>query len=155
MAKSPPELNNPALKKYGLTRPDFKVNSPNLSTTSQSTNSYSKIRSVRYGASSATTFTANELADLSLWDTTLGGNIGTINKGNTNPSGDAVTISFSGDKYHYIVYDSSRSNLSNITTSGFGVLGSFAVTTVGDYKIYKTTTLQAGGAGSSITYTLS
>ena len=129
-------------------------NSPNLSTTSQSTNSYSKIRSVRYGASSATTFTANELADLSLWDTTLGGNIGTINKGNTNPSGDAVTISFSGDKYHYIVYDSSRSNLSNITTSGFGVLGQFTVSTVGQYKIYRTTTLQAGGVGSSITYNL-
>ena len=129
-------------------------NSPNLSTTSQRTNSYSKIRSVRYGASAATTFTANELADLSLWDSTLGGNIGTINKGNTNPSGDAVTISFSGDKYHYIVYDSSRSNLSNITTSGFGVLGQFTVSTVGQYKIYRTTTLQAGGVGSSITYNL-
>ena len=80
--------------------------------------------------------------------------MGTIDKGNTNPSGDAVTISFSGDKYNYIVYDSSRSNLSNISTSGFGVLGQFTLTTVGDYKIYRTTTLQAGGAGSSITYNL-
>ena len=39
-------------------------------------------------------------------------------------------------------------------TSGFGVLGQFTLTTVGDYKIYRTTTLQAGGAGSSITYNL-
>ena len=68
--------------------------------------------------------------------------------------GDSLTISWSGDKYHYIVYDSSRSNLSNITTSGFGVLGQFSVTTIGQYKVYKTNTLQAGGGGSSITYDL-
>ena len=129
-------------------------NSPDTSTTRTTTNNYTKIRSVRFGASASTEFTAIQLADLSLWDNTIGGTVGTINKGNTNPSGDAVTISFSGDKYHYIVYDSSRSNLSNISTSGFGVLGQFTLTTVGDYKIYRTTTLQAGGAGSSITYNL-
>jgi hypothetical protein len=130
------------------------LNDPQLTTSRSSSRTYSKIRSVRFGASAVETFTQAELEDLASWDTSLGGDIGTIDKGNTNPSGDSVTIAWSGDKYHYIVFDASRSNLSNITTSGFGVLGSFAVTTVGDYKIYKTTTLQAGGAGSSITYTL-
>ena len=130
------------------------LNDPQLTTSRSSSRTYSKIRSVRFGASAVETFTQAELEDLASWDTSLGGDIGTINKGNTNPSGDSVTIAWSGDKYHYIVFDASRSNLSDITTSGFGVLGSFAVTTVGDYKIYKTTTLQAGGAGSSITYTL-
>ena len=129
-------------------------NSPDIDTTRTDTDNYSKIRSVRFGASTLTTFNTSQLSDLAFWDTTIGGDIGTINKGNTNPSGDSVTISWSGDKYHYIVYDSSRSNLSNITTSGFGVLGQFSVTTVGQYKIYKTNTLQAGGAGSSITYDL-
>ena len=129
-------------------------NDPDTNTTRTTTNTYSKIRSVRYGASALTTFTVEQLADLSLWETTIGGNIGTIDKGNTNPSGDQVTITFSGDKYHYIVYDSSRSNLSNITTSGFGVLGQFSVTTIGQYKVYRTNTLQAGGNGSSITYNL-
>jgi hypothetical protein len=129
-------------------------NSPDLTTTSTTTNTYSKIRSLRYGASAATSFTAGELETLALWDTTLGGTIGTIVKGTTTASGQSVTISWSGDKFHYIVFNSSLSNLSNITTSGFGVLGSFAVTTVGQYKVYKTTTLQAGGAGSSITYIL-
>ena len=129
-------------------------NSPNTNTTRQTTNSFTKIRSVRFGASATTAFTAEQLADLSLWDTNIGGTVGTIDKGNTNPSGDAVTISFSGDKFHYIVYDSSRSDLSNITTSGFGVLGQFTKTTVGSYKVYRTTTLQAGGGGSSITYNL-
>ena len=129
-------------------------NSPNTDTTRTRTNTYSKIRSVRFGASTLTTFNTSQLSDLAFWDTTIGGEVGTIDKGNTNPSGDSLTISWSGDKYHYIVYDSSRSNLSNITTSGFGVLGQFSVTTIGQYKVYKTNTLQAGGAGSSITYDL-
>lgn len=129
-------------------------NNPDLTTTSTTTNTYSKIRSLRYGASSATSFTSGELETLALWDTTLGGSIGTIVKGTTTASGQSVTISWTGDKFHYIVFNSSLSNLSNITTNGFGVLGSFTVTTVGQYKVYKTTTLQAGGAGSSITYIL-
>jgi hypothetical protein len=129
-------------------------NSPDLTTTSTATTTYTKIRSLRYGASSQTSFTAQELENLALWDTTLGGTIGTIVKGTTTASGQSVTISWSGDKYHYIVFNSSLSNLSNITTSGFGVLGQFSVTTVGQYKVYKTNTLQAGGGGSSITYVL-
>lgn len=130
-------------------------NEPQLSKTKNSSRTYSKIRSVRYGASADTSFTQTELEDLSSWDTTLGGSIGTIIKGDTNPSGNSVTISWSGDKYHYIVFDSSRSNLSNITTNGFGVLGQFSVSTVGSYKVYRTNTLQAGAGGSSITYVLS
>jgi trimeric autotransporter adhesin len=129
-------------------------NVPDTTTTSTATTTYTKIRSLRYGASAATAFTAGELENIGAWDTTIGGTIGTIVKGTTTASGQSVTISWTGDKYHYIVFNSSLSNLSNITTSGFGVLGSFAVTTVGQYKVYKTTTLQAGGAGSSITYIL-
>jgi hypothetical protein len=129
-------------------------NIPDTTTTSTTTATYSKIRSLRYGASAATSFTAGELENLALWDTTLGGTIGTIAKGTTTASGQSVTISWTGDKYHYIVFNSSLSNLTNITSSGFGVFGTFAVTTVGQYKVYKTSLLQAGGAGSSITYTL-
>ena len=129
-------------------------NSPDLTTTSTATTTYTKIRSLRYGASTATSFTATELENIGAWDTTLGGTIGTIAKGTTTASGQSVTISWTGDKYHYIVFNSSLSNLTNITTGGFGVFGSFAVTTVGQYKVYKIGTLQAGGAGSSITYVL-
>lgn len=129
-------------------------NDPQLSTSRNSTTTYSKIRSVRYGASAATSFTQAELETLSDWDTTLGGSVGTIDKGNTNPSGDSITITWSGDKYHYIVFDSNRSNLTSIVTSGFEVISQFSVTTVGDYKVYKTDTLQAGGSSTNITYTL-
>jgi hypothetical protein len=129
-------------------------NIPDLTTTSTTTTTYTKIRSLRHGASVATSFSAGELENIGVWDTTIGGTIGTIVKGTTTASGQSVTISWTGDKFHYIVFDSARANLTNITTSGFGVLGSFALTTVGQYKVYKTTTLQAGGAGSSITYVL-
>jgi hypothetical protein len=129
-------------------------NVPDTTTTSTATTTYTKIRSLRYGASAATSFTQGELENLATWDTTLGGTIGTVAKGTTTASGQSVTISWTGDKYHYIVFNSSLSNLTNITTGGFGVFGSFAVTTVGQYKVYKTSLLQAGGAGSSITYIL-
>jgi hypothetical protein len=130
-------------------------NSSDLTTTSTTTNTYSKIRSLRHGASAATSFTAGELENIGVWDTTIGGTIGTIVKGTTTASGQSVTISWTGDKFHYIVFNSSLSNLTDIKTgTGFGVFDSFAVTTVGQYKVYKTTTLQAGGAGTSITYVL-
>jgi hypothetical protein len=129
-------------------------NVPDTTTTSTANTTYTKIRSLRYGASAATSFTAGELENIGAWDTTLGGTIGTIAKGTTTASGASVTISWTGDKYHYIVFDSARANLTNITTGGFGVFGSFTLTTVGSYKVYKIGTLQAGGAGSSITYIL-
>ena len=129
-------------------------NNPPLTTTTSTTTTYTKIVSLRYGAASDSSFTEAQLDNVSVWDSTLGGSIGTIVKGTVNPSGQSVTIAWTGDKYHYIVYSGSRSNLTNITTSGFGVLGSFSVSTVGNYKVYRTTTLQAGGAGNSITYVL-
>ena len=129
-------------------------NSPALTTTSTNSFTYTKIRSLRYGASTATSFTSTELENLALWDTTLGGSVGTISKGTTTASGQTLTITWTGDKYHYIVYNSSLASLTNITTGGFGVFSSFTLTTVGNYKIYRINTLQSGGAGTSITYVL-
>jgi len=129
-------------------------NIPDTTTTSTATTTYTKIRSLRHGASAATSFTAGELENVGAWDTTLGGTIGTIVKGTTTASGQSLTITWTGDKFHYIVFDSARANLTSITTSGFGVLGQFTLSTVGQYKVYKSNTLQAGGAGSSITYIL-
>jgi hypothetical protein len=77
-----------------------------------------------------------------------------IVKGTTTASGQTLTISWTGDKYLYIVFDSARANLTGISTSGFAVLGQFTLSTVGQYKVYRTNLLNAGGAGSSITYIL-
>ena len=129
-------------------------NNPALTTTSTATFTYTKIRSLRYGASAATSFTAAELENASAWDITLGGTVGTISKGTTTATGQTLTITWTGDKYHYIAFNSSLASLTNITTGGFGVFSSFTLTTVGGYKVYRSNTLQAGGAGTSITYVL-
>ena len=129
-------------------------NSPALITQSINSFTYTKIRSLRYGASAATSFTSTELENLALWDTTLGGTVGTVSKGTTTASGQTLTITWTGDKYHYIAFNSSLASLTNITTGGFGVFSSFTLTTVGQYKVYRINTLQAGGAGTSITYVL-
>ena len=129
-------------------------NIPQIFTNKQSSRTYSVIRSVRYGALASSSLTQSEIENLDAWDTTLGGSAGIINKGTVNPNGDSGTFSWSGDKYHYIIYNSSQSDLTDITTSGFGVFGQFSKSTVGDYTVYITNDLQAGGAGTSITYDL-
>ena len=105
-------------------------NISDLTTTSTATTTYTKIRSLRYGASVATSFTAGELENIGAWDTTLGGTIGTIAKGTVTASGQSVTITHTGDKYHYIVFNSSLSNLTNITTGGFGAALLYTITVV-------------------------
>jgi hypothetical protein len=129
-------------------------NVPALTTTTSTSTTYTKIRSLRYGATDTGSYTSAQMETLSLWDTSLGGNVGTILKGTTTASGQSVTITWTGDKYHYIAYNSALANLTNITAAGFGVLSAFTLTTVGSYKVYRTNVLQAGGSGTSITYVL-
>ena len=121
---------------------------------------FTRIRSLRYGASADADLDITELRDIDAWDTTLGGDVGSIEKGTTNPVGQNFQFTWSGDKYHYIIYDSARANLSDIkeTDTQFSVLSSFGggpYATVGDYKIYRTTDVQAGYSGTTIKYTLS
>ena len=129
-------------------------NSPALTTTSTSTTTYTKIRSLRSGASLSSSFTQNQLENLSAWDTTLGGTVGTIQKGTTTATGQTAVINWTGSLYQYIAYNSSLANLTAINASGFNVSASFTLTTVGSYKVYRTTDLQAGNAGTTVTYTL-
>ena len=142
--------NNPALKPS---------NSVLASRTSANT-VYTRIRSLRVGASAQVGFTANELYDLASWDTTLGGTIGTISKGTTNPNNYNADITWTGDKYQYIVYDASRADLASIKerSTQFDVLpttfGGAVYATVGGYKIYKSTQLQAGYGGTTAEYVL-
>ena len=130
-------------------------NDPQLFVSRTTTTTFTKIISLRHGASATAAFTQAQFENLGNWDTSLNGDIGTIVKGDENPVGNTVSITWTGDKYHYIVYDGSRSDLSGISTSGFAVLGQFTKSTVGDYKVYRTTALQAGGSGTTIEYVLS
>ena len=129
-------------------------NSPALVTAITSTSTFTKIRSLRSGASVSSSFTQAEIENISGWDTTIGGSIGTILKGTTTVSGQSVTINWTGDKFHYIVYDLSRPALTNITAAGFGVFSAFTSFSLSQYRVYKTNLLQAGGTGTTITYVL-
>lgn len=131
------------------------LNIPDLEIEKYDTETYTKIISVRYGASTSASFSEGELLDLAYWDTSLGGTIGTIDKGVTSPSGDDGVITWTGDKYHYIVYDAQEDDLVTVVAGGFDVLNAFTSSIVGDYKVYKTIQLQSGYSGTSITYTLS
>ena len=131
------------------------LNIPDLEIEKYDTETYTKIISVRYGASPSSSFSEGELLDLAYWDTSLGGSIGTIDKGVTSPSGDDGVITWTQDKYHYIVYDALEADLVTIVAGGFDVLNAFTSSIVGDYKVYKTNQLQSGYSGTSITYTLS
>ena len=87
------------------------------------------------------------------------GSVGNIYKGTTTATGQSVTIDWTGDKYLYIVYNSSLSNLTAINIGAINVLGTGGTftnppSTVGNYKVYRSVFLQAGGAGTSITFNL-
>ena len=136
-------------------------NSPAQVTSSFASSTYSKIISLRYGASDSSSFTQAELENLALWDTTLGGTIGTIALGTVNPSGQNISLTWSGNKYQYIIINTAYS-LTEINTQTGNVLdnsgasGSFSSTPtiVGQYKIYRTNAKQAGGGGAIQPYGL-
>lgn len=118
------------------------------------TRTYSRIISVRGGASANTTFTESELQNLNNWVSGNGSvEGGVISKGTTNPNGASVSITWTGNKYQYIVYDASRANLTAIKDAALnlnvlGPEGAFTglFATVGGYKIYRTDQPQAGPA---------
>ena len=94
--------------------------------------------------------TEAELLDVADWT----GNGGTLDFNNQNPNGDTFTISWSGDKYIYIVMDDAYT-LNAISIDGFGSIGAFTTGTIGGYRFYVTTFIQSGGGGSSADYELS
>jgi hypothetical protein len=135
------------------------TNDPQRFISTTATTTYNRIRSLRFGASAASSFTLAELQDLTLWDTTLGGTIGTIRKGTISPSGQTVSITWSGDKYHYIIYNSSQPDLTVISSGGVNTIALWTLSTVESpsnvrYKVYRTTDLQTGGTSKTATYVL-
>ena len=123
------------------------ANSP-TATTSTSTSfqpAYTRIISVRYGVSAATGFDLNQLQNLALWDTTLGGTIGTIVKGTIDPNNYQFTITTSGN-YIYIVIPSSYTltGIINVNNSNANDISVFAAPiTTGGYKVYRSNNVSA------------
>lgn len=131
------------------------TNSPTATTSTGDSFSYSRITSLRFGASSTSSFSPTQLQDLALWDTTLGGSIGTIRKGTTNPSGQTITINTVdtvGGSYLYIIY--SGSPLSTIVQNLQNVTNNFTTYVTGsspEYRVYRSNGLVYGTTTLSLT----
>jgi len=147
--------NDPALKpsNFAAARPVSAVTT------------YKKVRSLRYGASAQPSFTYNELLDIESWDTSLGGSIGTIDKGKNTKSeinNQFVNINWQGLLYQYVIYDGSIDNLDSFDINGANYSASFdAGNIVLDnngqpaYKVYRTIVKQyAASPGLTATYKL-
>lgn len=124
------------------------LNSTNITSTVFDSITYTKVRSLRYGTS-PTVFDATSksiLENLALWDTTLGGNIGTITNITGSVSNYPFTITWNGNYYHYIIMDSALT-LTSLSINGVPIANisdQFTnITTTGGtpaYKIYRSNT---------------
>ena len=131
-------------------------NSPALTTTTTTTTTYNKIRSIRYGTI-ATNLTASVsqswLENLSNWDTTLGGTIGTVVKGTVDPTTSGYTApSLTTSGNHFIFVIDNTYTLTSILNTGANLndLSVFTLSTVGPYKVYYST----NPSSATITYRL-
>ena len=123
-------------------------NTPQLTRTKTSTATSGRIRSLRYGTSTATSFSESEIQDIDEWVN----NIGTIVVGTTNPNNQQFTITTSAE-YIYIIYDKNQSDLNgilNVNNSNSNDLGVYTKTEVGNYNVYRSNNLST----TSILYKL-
>lgn len=122
------------------------------STVVTTTKTYSRVTSLRSGAApNSASFTEAELLNLTAW--TGGSEVqnGTINFGtgiSTISANTNVTIVNSTSAYLYIIYSNSVNDLTNIKQGGFDVTSNFTKTTVGLYKVYRTTLLNSPGTNT-------
>ena len=108
---------------------------------------FSRIISLRYAAFPSGHFTSNlapteaELLDLADWTD----NGGTLDFNTINPNNENFTVSWTGDKYIYIVMDDAYT-LTEINIGILNQIGSFTTNTVGGYRFYVTTDIQSDSA---------
>jgi len=140
-------------------------NSPSLNPTNfaaarpvSSTTTYTRIKSLRYGTSAATSFSEADLLDIESWDTSLGGAIGTIDKGKntqTEINNQSINITWTGLLYQYVIYDASLPDLTQFDVAGNNYIGAFeSPVTVGGYKVWRTTNKQYAANPLTQTYKL-
>lgn len=124
-----------------------------------STTTFEKVRSLRYGTSAQASFTYNELLDIEAWDASLGGTIGTIDKGRNTQieiNNTTINITWTGLLYQYVIYDATLPDLTSFEVAGNNYIGAFeSPVTVGGYKIWRTTNkLYAAPGGLTQQYKL-
>ena len=117
--------------------------SGNSTTNVSQTKNYTRIRSIRSGASpNSASFTEDEIHDITGWvsgDEIEDGNI-QFNTTTITNNTTFVSITNTSVAYYYIIYDSSVADLTALrqgSTEGTNVLDTWTKSTVGNYKVYR------------------
>lgn len=128
-------------------------NNPPLTTTTSTTTTYTKIRSVRYASSATSSFTQQQIENLSIWASSLGATeiTGSIAKGTIIPNNYQFTINTTA-QYIYIIIDSSYTltGILNVNNSNANDINVFTSTVIGNYRVYRSNNLSS----TSILYKL-
>ena len=117
----------------------------------------SRIVSLRYAAFPDGHFTGNvptesDLLDILDW-TNNGGTVVFQTNTSNELNNYIFDLTWSGDKYLYVVIDDSIT-LTQIDNDGFGSIGAFTSGTTTNYKYYRSSAIQAGGASKTVEFKL-
>jgi len=117
----------------------------------------SRIVSLRYAAFPDGHFTGNiptesDLLDILDW-TNNGGTVVFQTNTSSELNNYIFDLTWSGDKYLYVVIDDGIT-LTQIDNDGFGSIGAYTSGTTTNYKYYRSSTIQAGGASKTVEFKL-
>ena len=125
--------------------------------TRTSTKDISRIASLRYAALDDGHFSGNiptnaDLLDLLNW-TNNGGTIVFQTNTSDELNNYQFDLTWSGDKYLYVVMDDSIT-LTELNNDGFGSIGAYTTGTTTNFRYYRSTAIQSGGASKTVAFKL-
>lgn len=129
------------------------LNTPQLISSSIVSSTFTKIRSIRYAATTTSSFTSAQIENLALWTGSLGATeiTGSIIKGTVNPNNYQFTINTTA-QYIYVIVDSAYTltGILNVNNSNANDINVFTSSSVGNYRVYRSNNLSS----TSIVYRL-
>ena len=131
---------------------NYQFASDNTITTSlTATTNFRRIRSLRFGSTTNTSFSAAELANLSNFQ----GTNRTFRYGVENPSGQQISLEGNAGERFYIIFDNTHTINTITDVLGGNNRGAFTLTTVNGYSILLQTNPLVFNTSRPIQYTLS
>ena len=131
---------------------NYRFSSDNTITTSLTANTnFRRIRSLRFGSTTNTSFSAAELANLANFQ----GTNRTFRYGVENPSGQQISLEGNAGERFYIIFDNTHTINTITDVLGGNNRGAFTLTTVNGYSILLQTNPLVFNTSRPIQYTLS
>ena len=111
---------------------NYEFNTDTSVTTSVTdTDTFSRIKSLRYGSRSSNTVSSADLQDFSLWT----GTNQTFDFGNVNPINDTITLTGNAGEYLYIIHDAAHGITGLRDVLGTDNISNFTLTELDGYRI--------------------